>query len=159
MEFNLYNITGKGFIRKRYDVYKANNLVYECRLKIFLSQINMYPLDGSPTLIIKKKFSFLKMNIEIFKGAELLAVLQPSVKIMGYNINVQTTHELLTIEGNIMASAFVIKRGIEEICKISRKATLSPILGIAIVGDEDQQLILSIILALELFIIVKQAGG
>lgn len=159
MEFELYKINATGFLNKKYEVFHEDKLIYNCRLKGFLSQITMHPVDLSIEPInIKKKLSIFKLNIEIHQGKNIFAIIEQGAQLFGYDINVQTQNEMLKIEGNMSTTEFTIKRGTEEICKISRK-TFKSTYGVAINKDEDQSKILSIIFGLILIVRIKQAAG
>ena len=162
MEFNFYSIKSKGIIFKSYEVFKGEHLVYRVKGSLFLRKYLIFDQHGLELMQIKRSISLLSMNFKITRFENYIAEITKVASIFSNNLNIESINGTYFAEGNFRANDFTIFKDDIEIAKISRHGIFADKkYGLAILDSEDQLLIISIVMTIEMILRVKNArkGG
>ena len=158
MDFRLFTISKKGFLKKTYEIYEGEKLIYTAESKMWLRGFKVFAILGNQIMDIKKPFSLFKTIIKVYAGEREMATVTRKIAFLKSKIDIETPEGLMYIEGNVWATDFTIFKDDEEVAKISRKTFRSKDkYGIACRSDIDERLIIGITLAIEFIIQIKQA--
>ena len=161
MEFNLFSIKRRGIFFKSYEIYKEDHLKYTVQTSAFIRKYIIYDQHGLELLQIKRPFTFslFSMTFTINKFDQPIAEITEDSKLFANNLNIITRDGVYNAEGNFRANDFTIfKNDSNEVAKISRHhAFAKQQYGVAVLDSEDELLILSIVMAIEMMIRVKRA--
>jgi uncharacterized protein YxjI len=160
MNFNLYTISKKGFFNRTYEIYKEENLLFTAKPKFFLKGYYIYTLLGHEALEIERPFAFFKSEFILKKGDREVARMTRKFNMLKENLDIITPHDEYSVVGNMWSTDFTIHKNQCEIAKISRKVfRFQKRYGIAILEGEDDLLIISVALIIELIQRIKSSKG
>ena len=161
MDFNLFSIKKRGILFKSYNIFKDDHLKYTVKASAFVRKYVIYDQHGLELLQIKRPFSLspFSMTFTINKFDQPIAEVTKDSKLFANNLTIIAKDGVYNAEGNFKANDFTIfKNENEEVAKISRHhAFAKKQYGVAILDSEDDLLILSIVMIIEMMIRVKRA--
>jgi uncharacterized protein YxjI len=158
MEYRLLTVSKSGFLKKTYEFYEGEKLLYTAESKFWLRGYKVFAVLGNQVMDISRPFNLFKTIIKVSAGEKELATLTKKFTFMKSEIEIETSEGAFFLEGNAWDTDFTIIKGDEEIAKISRKTFRSKDkYGIAVREDIDNKLIVGIIMGIEFIIQIKRA--
>jgi len=161
MDFNLYNISKKGFIFSKYEITEDSNLVFTVRRNgIFSTSYIFFDPSGHEVMTLSRVFKLFKTNFNLFRDSQLLAKISSVSGAFKNNFIIETDDQTYNLGGNFRLKEFTISNGERDVAKISRKTrTNHNMYGFAVDSDEDQELIIGITFAMEAVRIIRRQQG
>jgi len=158
MDFNLYNISKKGFLFKKYEIRENGKLIFTIKRKaIFGSSYIFLDAFEREIMMLDHVFAFFKTNYNLYREGQLLAKIKSTSGIFKNNFDVETDDVLYHVGGSFAMKEFTINDGQDDVAKVSRKSmSRNNMYGIAVDAEEDQELILGIAFAMEAIRVLKR---
>jgi uncharacterized protein YxjI len=158
MDFNLYNISKKGFIFPKYEITENSKLLFTVKRKgLFSSSYVFYDSFEHEAMTLNYVFKFFKTNFNLFRDGQLLAKIKSTNGVFKNNFDVETDDITYQVGGSFAMKEFTINNGMEDVARVSRKSlSRDNRYGIAVDTEEDQELILGIAFAMEAVRIKKK---
>jgi uncharacterized protein YxjI len=158
MEFDLFSIETKGLIFKSYNIFKEDQLKYKVKSSAFIRQYTIFDAHGLELLQIKRSMRLFAFTFYIKKFDTTLAEVNKESKLFTNNLNIISINGTYHASGNFKANDFTIIKDGDEVAKISRHSQFSNRqYGVAILNGEDELMILSIVMIIEMMLRVKRA--
>lgn len=151
MDFNLYKISKKGFFFSKYEIYERSDLIFIVKKKgLFSSNYVFFDTLGHEVMVLKYVFTFFKTNFNLYRDGQILAKIKSVKGIFKNNFEVETADVVYHVGGSFAMKEFTINDGKDDVAKVSRKSmTRNNMYGIAMSAEEDQDLMLGIVFAME----------
>lgn len=157
-DYRLLTVSKSGFLKKHYEFYEGNKLLYTAESKFWLQGYKVFAVLGNQIMDITRPFNLFKTIIKVRAGDSELAILTKKFTFMKSEIDIETSIGDFYLEGNAWDTDFTIMQDEEEVAKISRKTFRSKNkYGIAVREDIDDKLIVGIIMGIEYIIQIKRA--
>lgn len=156
MEFNLYTISRKSIFSRTYDIYYGEAIAYRAKIHFFFQGCTFSTMTGEEIFRIKREFSPFKMRYRI----EYQGVVYARVAVKGIlqtKLMVQSEDADYLVQGKSFHRDFTIIKNDIEIAKVSRKNIFKTAIGVAIQEEEDDELILTLVMLIEVIIKSKRS--
>lgn len=158
MEFKLFTVKSRGWIFKSYDIFLEDKLKYHVKSSPFIKTYKLYDQHGLELIQIKRVFAFFKLEFNIKKFDSVIAKVQRGTQLFKNDLHIISNHGTYYANGNFRANDFTILKGEDEVAKISRHGPFAgKKYGVALVAEEDELLMLSIVMVIEMVVRIKRA--
>lgn len=159
MEFKLYSISKKGFLRPRYEIEHDGKILYTVRKKGFSiwNVHGFYDTLGTEVMVIRRRPKLFRLKYELFRNGRHLAYIQREKGAFKNNFIIDSIRHYYFVQGDFSLKSFTISEDGIEVGKISRKPFKRKArYGIALKTDADQDQILGMAIAIEITRSIKR---
>lgn len=158
MNYSTYRISRKGIFKKKYGIYNEQGQVYYAQSSAFVKGATMWDGAGNVVFKFKRPFTWFKLTFEIYQEGSLIASIIRRQKLFKHNLEVEAANGNYLIEAKAFLKEFTIFKNGHEIAKVSRKP-FSPkkLYGIAIEGDQDDELIIAMVIVMEMILRIQKS--
>lgn len=153
MHFNTYTFHLSGLLVKSYHIHNQDDIYLSAKKKAIFSKDYLVTNGKEELLYVIRRVAYSMDQFDLLEFGNKIGTIKKATFSNMYELSIK--HMYYQLEGNMMASKFVIRTISEEIGKVSRRPYESKNkTGIAIESGHPDHYILSLLIVME---IVKQS--